>query len=172
MARMPGGHEHARGRARRAGWNLPGVIHRMSDQNASMTSLRGKRVFVVEDDDRLYCALKDALQGAGCETFGSSSAISKSLDAVPESYFDLALVDVSREDSHVAALVQRFRQRKVPLLLITAERSQQPSSPAHSRGRLNRPFTEQELLEGVLEVIGYSAALRGSQSAAGVHSSG
>jgi DNA-binding response OmpR family regulator len=131
-----------------------------------MTSLRGKRVFVVEDDDRLYCALKEALQDAGCETFGSSSAISKSLDAVPESYFDLALIDVSREDSQLAALVRRLRERGVPMLLITAERSSQPHRP----GYLSAPFNEQELLAGALEVIDYSARPRSLQTAAVVHS--
>jgi DNA-binding response OmpR family regulator len=143
----------------------------MSSQQIPMASLQGKRVFVVEDDDRLYCALKEALQEAGCETFGSSSAISKSLDAIPESYFDLALIDVSREDTHLKALVRRLQDRQVPMLLITADRSRRPASPARLPGCLNTPFTEQELLEGVLEVIGSSATQRCSQTAAGVQSS-
>jgi DNA-binding response OmpR family regulator len=131
-----------------------------------MASLRGKRVFVMEDDDRLYCALKEALQDAGCETFGSSSAITKSLDAVPESYFDLALIDLSRQDPQLAKLVRRFRERGVPMLLITAERSSQPHVP----GFLKAPFNEEELLEGVLEVISYSAHPPCLQEAPSVHS--
>jgi DNA-binding response OmpR family regulator len=141
----------------------------MSTQSTPMSSLRGKRVFVVEDDDRLYCALREALQEAGCATFGSSSAISKSLDAAPESYFDLALIDVCRQDSHLAALVRRLRERQVPMLLIIPGRKH-PAASTGSRGCLTTPFTEQELLEGVLEVIGSSATQRCSK-AAGAHSS-
>ena len=135
-----------------------------------MASLRGKRVFVVEDDDRLYCALKETLQEAGCETFGSSSAISRSLDAAPESYFDLALIDVCRQDPQLVALVRRLRERRVPMLLIRPGRSPHPTSPAHTRGCLTTPFTEQELLEGVLEIIDSSTSERCSK-AAGAQSS-
>src|SRR5690606_4576637 len=81
--------------------------------------LRGKRGFMVEDDDRLYCALKDTLNDAGCETFGLFTAASENLYAVPSSQFDVALVDVSRRDARFARVIQSLNERGVPMLLIT-----------------------------------------------------
>ncbi|MDY0068082.1 MAG: hypothetical protein RBS02_17065 [Steroidobacteraceae bacterium] len=115
--------------------------------------LRGKRVFMVEDDDRLYCALKDTLNDAGCETFGLFTAASENLYAVPSSQFDVALVDVSRRDARFARVIQSLNERGVPMLLITGRSRTDLPAQLQRRPWLAKPFTEQDLLDGIANVI-------------------
>ncbi len=108
---------------------------------------------MVEDDDRLYCALKDTLHDAGCETFGLFTVVSETLNAVPESHIDVALIDVSRHDLRCVAFVRQLHRRGVPVLLIAPRRSEDLPSPLRSCTRLAKPFTEQDLLDGIAEVL-------------------
>src|SRR5690606_34673597 len=61
--------------------------------------LRGKRVFMVEDDDRLYCARKDTRHDAGCDTFGHFTAATDYRFAVPSGQFVVGPDDVSRREA-------------------------------------------------------------------------
>ena len=131
----------------------------MMDAPATAYSvLRGKRVFMVEDDDRLYCALKDTLHDAGCETFGLFTAASENLYAVPTSQFDLALIDVGRLDPRFTCVIQNLNERGVPILLITGRTRTDLPPQLQARPWLAKPFTEQDLLDGIASIIGGQGA--------------
>lgn len=122
-------------------------------------SLRGKRVLIVEDDDCLYHALRDSLQDAGCETFGSCERVCDPLDTVPASRLDAALVDADALNSRrVAYLAQQLGDRAIPIVWITARRSAELTRDGQSHEPLRKPFTEQELLDGMACAIAAAAA--------------
>lgn len=108
---------------------------------------------MVEEDDRLYCAMKDALQDAGCETFGLFTAVSETLNAVPQSHIDVALIDLSQHDPRFTAVFHQLSRRGVPILLITERRASAVSDLLPARSRLAKPFTEQDLLDRIREAM-------------------
>jgi hypothetical protein len=127
-------------------------VNRHSTLENSLT-LRGKRILLVEEDDRLYCALKLALQDIGCDVFGSSAHTVGLWGDAPVAHLDAALIDNS-ETPQVSALVRRLRRSGVPIVLISTGDSNgwfksQPACPC-----LTKPFTEEDLLYGIVEAVG------------------
>lgn len=122
---------------------------------AARADLYGKRILVVEDDDRLYCALKDTLQDAGCEVFGTCTHVSGLWDAVPNTYVDAALIGTPQGSvglSQFASLARQLTERGVPILLMTSRTAQRmPGNAQHSS--LVRPFTEQDLIYGIAAAL-------------------
>jgi AmiR/NasT family two-component response regulator len=127
-------------------------------------SLRGKRVLIVEDDDCLYHALRDSLQDAGCEIFGSCERVCDPLDTVPASRLDAALVDADALNARrVAYLTQHLGDRAIPIVWITARSGSELTRAGQVHEPLRKPFTERELLDGMAGAVATSAAMqRGS----------
>ena len=116
-------------------------------------SLFGKRILLVEEDDRLYCALKDALRAAGCETIGLPAHFPDVSAIVPGSHVDAALVDISWSGRRLSAITRQLDERSVPIPYIGTLGTSGLPVRAPAAKPLRRPFTEQELLDGMLETI-------------------
>lgn len=120
-------------------------------------SLLCKRVLVVEDDDFLYQALRDSLQDAGCEVFGSCERVCDPVDTVPASRLDAALVDMDPLGSRRAAsLAQQLGDRNIPIVWITARRDSSSAPVLQTHEWLSKPFTERELLDSIACAVGKS----------------
>ena len=95
-----------------------------------------KRILIVEDDDALYQALRD------------------SLDTVPASRLDAALVDMDPLGSdRAASLAQQLGDRNVPIVWITDRREREATAVA-TREYLRKPFTERQLLDSIAAAVG------------------
>lgn len=120
-------------------------------------ALLGKRILIVEDNDGLYHALRDSLQDAGYEVFGSCERVCDPLDTVPASRLDAALVDMDPLGSgRAASLTQQLGERNIPIVWITARPDSNPARVLQARGRLSKPFTERELLDSIACAVGES----------------
>jgi len=120
-------------------------------------ALLGKRILIVEDNDGLYHALRDSLQDAGYEVFGSCERVCDPLDTVPASRLDAALVDMDPLGSgRAASLTQQLGERNIPIVWITARPDSSPARVLQTRGRLSKPFTERELLDSIACAVGES----------------
>ena len=128
-------------------------------------ALHGKRILLVEDDDRLYCLLKNALQDIGCEVFGSSAHLVGLWGSAPTAHVDAALIDNSETPS-VSALIRQLGKSGVPILLIGACDSGEGSGSQPRCLHLTKPFTEEDLLYGIAEVVGARHRLTGSRARA------
>jgi DNA-binding response OmpR family regulator len=126
-------------------------VNRYSTLENSRT-LRGKRILLVEEDDRLYCALKHALQDIGCDVFGSSAHTVGLWGDAPIAHVDAALIDNS-EAPQVSALVRRLRSSGVPIVLISPRDSSGRFQSQLPCSRLTKPFTEEDLLYGIAEAV-------------------
>jgi len=113
------------------------------------------RILLVEDDDCLYQALRDSLQDAGCEVFGSCERVCLPIDTVPASRLDAALLDMDPLGSaRACSLAQQLGARDIPIVWITA-RSDCNVAPASQTGeRLRKPFSERELLDSIACALG------------------
>jgi DNA-binding response OmpR family regulator len=120
-------------------------------------ALLGKRILIVEDNDGLYQALRDSLQDAGYEVFGSCERVCDPMDTVPASRLDAALVDMDPLGSgRATSLAQQLGARNIPIVWITARRDASPARVLQTRGRLRKPFTERELLDSIACAVGES----------------
>jgi DNA-binding response OmpR family regulator len=120
-------------------------------------ALLGKRILIVEDNDGLYQALRDSLQDAGYEVFGSCERVCDPMDTVPASRLDAALVDMDPLGSgRAASLAQQLGERNIPIVWITARREASAARVLPTRGRLRKPFTERELLDSIACAVGES----------------
>lgn len=109
----------------------------------------------MEDDDCLYQALRDSLQDAGCEVFGSCERVCFPIDTVPASRLDAALVDMDPLGSRRAAsLAQQLDARNVAIVWITSRYDRTGSAALQPHEWLRKPFTERELLDSIACAVG------------------
>ena len=109
-----------------------------------------KRILVVEDDDCLYHALRDSLQDAGCEVFGSCERVCFPVDTVPASRLDAALIDMDPLGSRRAAsLGRQLDARSISIVWITSRYDRDCSPVLETHEWLRKPFTERELLDSI-----------------------
>lgn len=116
-----------------------------------------KRILLVEDDDCLYQALRDSLQDAGCEVFGSCERVCLPIDTVPASRLDAALVDMDPLGSaRATSLAQQLGARNVPIVWITSRYDRNTAPVLQTREWLRKPFSERELLDSIACAVGKS----------------
>lgn len=122
----------------------------MSDQ-FEHADLLGKRVLLLVTDDQLFHALQECLEGAGCETFGTYPTSSAGWIAAPQAHMDVAVLDADHLEEHAPALAHGLHARGVPVLLLaTPGRNALWFEWLHP---LRKPFTEQQLLDGVADAL-------------------
>jgi DNA-binding NtrC family response regulator len=125
-----------------------------SPKTADPLSLRGKRIMLMEDNDRLYGAIKDSLEDFGCEILGSCARICGPIDVVPNSHLDAALIDLEKlSTARSTAIVTKLQARGVPVVLITHLTAAELPSVMRSCDRLEKPFTCTTMLSGLAAVI-------------------
>jgi DNA-binding response OmpR family regulator len=124
---------------------------------ATGPTLYGKRILIVEDDDRLYCALKDALQDMGCEVFGSCAHVASLWDSAPNAHVDAALIDDAGAPQ-IPALIRQLEDLAIPVVMIGARATTQRSGPLSHYPQLTKPFTEEDLVYSIVAAIGARCA--------------
>lgn len=119
------------------------------------TALLCTRILIVEDDDCLYRALRDSLEDAGCEVFGSCKRLCFPMDTVPASRLDAALVDMDPLGSdRAASLTQLLGARNIPIVWITSRRDRTVPPVPQAHEWMRKPFTERELLDSIACAVG------------------
>jgi hypothetical protein len=133
----------------------------MDAPRCDLSSLVGKRVLLIEDDDRLFYALRGALLVAGCEVVGG--AFSEVPSLIPIGHADIAIVDGGPHSSSFVMLAQRLAQHRIPTIFIGTD-----LPPALLPGcvRLMKPFTEQALLESLVAAASARAIAASANTAA------
>jgi DNA-binding response OmpR family regulator len=83
------------------------------------TLLRGKKIFIVEDETLIALALEMMLEELGCVVSGAANALSDGLDLAAKVEADAAILDIrlGSVDSHPIAVI--LSGRGVPLLYAT-----------------------------------------------------
>jgi DNA-binding response OmpR family regulator len=117
------------------------------------SSLHGMRILLVEEDDRLYCALKETLEDAGCEVLELLARLPDTSEIMPTSHIDAALVDLSWHGLPMTTIARQLGLRRVPTLCIGTVGSAEQFVGIGSVQELQKPFTEQELLHRISETI-------------------
>jgi CheY-like chemotaxis protein len=85
----------------------------------SMSSLRGARVFVVEDEAMLLLNLETMLVDLGCVVAGTADKLDDALQIARTSDFDVALLDVNLGGKRVDPVADAIRARGTPIVFVT-----------------------------------------------------
>jgi CheY-like chemotaxis protein len=84
-----------------------------------MSSLRGARVLVVEDEALLSLNLEAMLRDLGCVVAASAGRLDEALQAARTSDFDVALLDVNLGGKRVDPVADAIRARSIPVVFVT-----------------------------------------------------
>jgi CheY-like chemotaxis protein len=84
-----------------------------------MSTLRGARVLVVEDEAILSLDLEAMLLNLGCMVAGSADKLDDALQKARTSDFDVALLDVNLGGKRVDPVAEAIRARGIPIVFVT-----------------------------------------------------
>ena len=84
-----------------------------------MSSLRGARVLVVEDEAMLSLHLEAMLLDLGCVVAGTADKLDDALQMARTSDFDVALLDVNLGGKRVDPVADAIRARGTPIVIVT-----------------------------------------------------
>jgi CheY-like chemotaxis protein len=84
-----------------------------------MSSLRGTRVLVVEDEAMLSLELESMLVDMGCVIAGTAAKLDDALRIARSSEFDVALLDVNLGGKRVTQAEEAIRARGIPIIFVT-----------------------------------------------------
>jgi CheY-like chemotaxis protein len=94
----------------------PGI---KAGRDVDASSLKGRRVLVVEDEPLIGLDIMAALEDAGAVAEGPVSTIAEALDIIERSSFDAALVDANLHGKPVDAIAAALVERNVPFAFAT-----------------------------------------------------
>ena len=115
-----------------------------------VTPLSGTKVLLIEDDDQLYRALREALQEAGADVLGAIALMPKGYGLLPLAHIDVAVIDAPRVSDAVPVLLE-LRERSIPCVLIAAEDHR--FNGARACELLLKPFTADQLVDSVQSAV-------------------
>jgi CheY-like chemotaxis protein len=84
-----------------------------------MSTLRGARVLVVEDEAILSLDLEAMLLDLGCMVAGTADKLDDALQMARTSDFDVALLDVNLGGKRVDPVAEAIRARGIPIVFVT-----------------------------------------------------
>ncbi len=83
------------------------------------TSLKGKRILVVEDEYFIAKSLAQDLQRAGAEILGPVPTVAEALQLIGVGLFDAAVLDVNLRGEMAYPIADALTERRVPFVLAT-----------------------------------------------------
>lgn len=84
-----------------------------------MSSLRGARVLIVEDEAMLSLNLEAMLRDLGCVVTGTADKLDDALRIARTCDFDVALLDVNIGGKRVDPVAEEIRARGTPIVFVT-----------------------------------------------------
>jgi CheY-like chemotaxis protein len=101
----------------------------MATQFAPQSTLRGRRILIVEDDCITAMDLAETLSAAGAQVVGPAGTIGTALELLRrQQQLDIALLDVEVEGAHVFDVADELLKLEVPIVFTTGyERSEIPA---------------------------------------------
>jgi len=128
--------------------------NRGRDLDPAMSTVAGKRVFVVEDEVLLAISLEDDLREAGFFMLGPYTTLASALQAARSEEFDLALLDVNLHGQAVFPLADELIARNVPIVLLTGYGAGDLPERFRVLPRLQKPYEPSLLTRQLRRTMG------------------
>jgi CheY-like chemotaxis protein len=116
-----------------------------------MTTFRGLRLLVAEDEVLIALALEDILSGFSCEVLGPVSTVDEALPLAELEELDGAILDLNLRGTLIYPVADVLLRRNIPMIFCTgySESGVIPGQFAHVP-HVSKPYDER-MLETVME---------------------
>jgi DNA-binding response OmpR family regulator len=124
-----------------------------------MTSGKGKRVLLVEDDPVVAMVVEDTLRDMGLEVFVDLSLVD-ALGDVESGEFDAAVVDVGLRGEDARAVMVALKEQGVPFMVMSGGDLTTLASEFPAVRMISKPLDMHSLQKIVDDLLGTSPATR------------
>ncbi|MEE7448667.1 response regulator [Methylobacterium radiotolerans] len=116
--------------------------------------LDGRRILIVEDEYLIAMQVKRWLLAAGAEVVGPVPSVARALDLIENGDVDAAVLDVNLGNGDtVYPVADKLSALGVPYLFATGDVKFSGADTYRQRPRLEKPFSEAELLQAMGKLI-------------------
>lgn len=109
---------------------------------------------LIEDEAHVALLLEAMLDGLGGVVTGSAARVSKALDLIAETPFDLALLDLNLAGELSFAVADVLAARHKPFVVVTGYGAAGLPVEHRSAPVVTKPFREHELRDAILVALG------------------
>lgn len=107
--------------------------------------LKGKRVFVVEDEFMVSLWIQDTLADLGCDVVGSATRFDEALEKIRTLSFDIAIIDVNLNGARSYPLAEVLVAQSRPFVFSTGYGAETLPEELGNPPVLQKPFQERDL---------------------------
>jgi DNA-binding response OmpR family regulator len=116
-------------------------------------SVKGLRVFVVEDEPMIRMLVMDMLGELGCHVAAEAGDVEKAAKLAQSAEFDLALLDVNLKGKLITPVAELIRARELPIIFATGYGSEGLPEEFRDFPALQKPFQLEALAAMIDEVM-------------------
>jgi CheY-like chemotaxis protein len=116
-------------------------------------SLRGRKVFIVEDEMMVAMLIEDMLGDLGCETIGPAGRIEEALATAQEAAMDAAVLDVNLNGHETYPVADILRRRGVPFIFATGYGAAGLAERFRDAPTLQKPFQERDIARLLAQIL-------------------
>lgn len=124
------------------------------EDNRGMSGLRGKRIFVVEDETLISMLFEDILGDLDCEIVGPAMNIRQATDLARTADIDVAVLDVNLAGDPIFPVAEILAERGVPLVFSSGYGSSGLPDRWQNQPTLPKPFTFGQVAEVLNKIVG------------------
>jgi CheY-like chemotaxis protein len=117
------------------------------------TSLKDKRILIVEDQYLVAADLSRALETLGGVIVGPVASTEAARAKIAQAEIDLAFLDINLDEQMVFPLADELEQRGIPFIFATGHDATILPDRFKAKFRLEKPFTAQSVQEAVRRLI-------------------
>lgn len=121
--------------------------------NASVASLTGKRLLVVEDEPLIAGYLVDSLKEIGAEIVGPAGTVDEALHLIERDSLDAALLDGNLHGKPADDVAAALTRRNVPFIFVTGYGEKGLPHAFGRVGVLSKPFRQKHLFDAVTRLV-------------------
>ena len=120
---------------------------------ATLATLAGSRILVVEDEPLIAMLIEDILRERGCDVIGPASTVADGLRLATADRLDAALLDVNIGEETVYPVADALRRLDVPFVFVTGLPGDDLSEPYRVQPTIRKPIFRRDFAERVVEAL-------------------
>jgi DNA-binding response OmpR family regulator len=126
-----------------------------------MPWLKGKRVFVVEDEALISVMVTDMLTDIGITVIGPAATIAAGMRMAESEDMDAAILDVNVRGERIDPVAEALIKRGIPVLFATGY-GEVTLASGHVAPVIDKPYTQEKLVRGLAMALGGPQQLKRS----------
>lgn len=125
---------------------LKGEASNLRNRGDNRSSLKGKRILVIEDEPLVSMDLENCLIEFGSIVIGPAGTIDDARNLIDTEEFDAALVDANLGGQPVGELAEALTKRDIPFLFLTGYGRESLPAAFRNAGLVAKPYTCEQLI--------------------------